>query len=206
MPYRRLNLRNRTVIMRSGTATIPRGGSRAVNPRQQSTSAVVAVAASSARQHQPIRNTADVLTPPAQPQNHHADHCNGAVNYIGRFTANNMTAYFAHDAVHYTGVHLRGQGGTDACFGPVTFLQHDTEPAGMNAYKEAFERARLQYAYIKDNEVKFTVPEPGPAWIQSARTDLETAKKLMDNVQQLVVAVDKTYVDHAMAQLEEGHE
>uniref|UniRef100_A0A7E4ZQU8 Ketoacyl_synth_N domain-containing protein n=1 Tax=Panagrellus redivivus TaxID=6233 RepID=A0A7E4ZQU8_PANRE len=87
------------------------------------------------------------------------DHCQGEANYIGSFIANGMLA-FAHDAVHYSGNQLHGRSGTDACFGAVTFLQNDSEPAGMNAYKEAFKlakREKVLNAYTKGTELRFKV-------------------------------------------------
>uniref|UniRef100_A0A7E4ZR18 BRCT domain-containing protein n=1 Tax=Panagrellus redivivus TaxID=6233 RepID=A0A7E4ZR18_PANRE len=131
-------------------------------------------------------NMQHLLTPPpAQPHNPHMDHCEGEVNYIGSFIANGMLAYFAHDAVHYSGNQLHGHSGTDACFGAVTFLQNDAEPAGMNAYREAFERARrekVQYAYIEGTELKFKIPKEKPPWVEVYKADIKVAETIMMNL------------------------
>uniref|UniRef100_A0A7E4ZXV5 Uncharacterized protein n=1 Tax=Panagrellus redivivus TaxID=6233 RepID=A0A7E4ZXV5_PANRE len=74
--------------------------------------------------------------------NPHMCHSQGFVNYIGSFVENNHLVYFAHDAVHYTGVQINGCAGIDACFGRVTFVTHDFCLPNKDAYNEAFERAR----------------------------------------------------------------
>uniref|UniRef100_A0A7E4VER8 Tox-REase-5 domain-containing protein n=1 Tax=Panagrellus redivivus TaxID=6233 RepID=A0A7E4VER8_PANRE len=140
--------------------------------------------------------------PSVQPWNPHMDHCQGAVNYIGYFMANNMLAYFAHDAVHYTGIRLPGQSGIDACFGPVTFLQDDTQP-GVHAFKFAYERAleeKVQYAYIEGTELKFQMADYKEPWMRAYIAEMKASQQAMmllymDSVN-LFSEVDQTLSEH----------